>query len=114
MIAELVAAIPADKLPPHACVADLAIAREREISTNLGFGVAIPHARCEFLTAPLIVVGRSSEGVVFSPQDPQAVRPRLSVCGPRRPTRPATVAPGATGPPGRQRRSPRQTAACDV
>ncbi|HEY3963246.1 MAG TPA: cation:proton antiporter [Planctomycetaceae bacterium] len=74
VIAELVAAIPADKLPPNACVADLAIAREREISTNLGFGVAIPHARCQFLTAPLIVVGRSSEGVVFSPQDPQVVR----------------------------------------
>ncbi len=43
-IEELAAAIPADRLPPCGSVAELAIEREEEISTDLGVGVAVPHA----------------------------------------------------------------------
>jgi CPA2 family monovalent cation:H+ antiporter-2 len=64
-IAELAAAIPPAALPAGAKVAELAIARERELPTNLGLGVAIPHARCPGLAAPVVVLGRSAEGVVF-------------------------------------------------
>jgi CPA2 family monovalent cation:H+ antiporter-2 len=64
-IAEMVARIPKDRLPAQVNVADLAIAREREISTNVGSGVAIPHARCPNLASPLVVVGRSANGVIF-------------------------------------------------
>jgi mannitol/fructose-specific phosphotransferase system IIA component (Ntr-type)/voltage-gated potassium channel Kch len=73
VIRELAAAIPPQNLPPAANVADLAIAREDEVSTDLGVGVAIPHARCPNLASPLIVVGRSAEGVIFSPQTAELV-----------------------------------------
>ncbi len=59
--------IPAHRLPQGAKVAELAIARERELPTDIGFGVAIPHARCEHLVAPLVVFARSMEGVAFDP-----------------------------------------------
>jgi CPA2 family monovalent cation:H+ antiporter-2 len=64
-IAEIVAQIPSDRLPAGADVAELAIERERELPTSVGFGVAIPHARCPRLAAPLVVFARSTDGVVF-------------------------------------------------
>jgi CPA2 family monovalent cation:H+ antiporter-2 len=72
-IAEMTARIPADLLPPGADVAALAIARERELPTNLGLGVAVPHARCPNLAQPLVVFGRSAEGIVFGPQSSDLV-----------------------------------------
>jgi mannitol/fructose-specific phosphotransferase system IIA component (Ntr-type) len=63
-IAEMAARVPADRLPMNADVAELAIARERELPTNIGVGVAIPHARCPQLVEPLVVVGRSPGGVI--------------------------------------------------
>lgn len=74
VIAELAAAIPEGKLPTGAQVSQLALAREAEVSTDLGVGVAIPHARCPNLTSPLVVFGRASEGILFSPQSPELVR----------------------------------------
>jgi mannitol/fructose-specific phosphotransferase system IIA component (Ntr-type)/predicted transcriptional regulator len=68
-IHELVSAIPSSRLPvgiDGACVAALAQAREEEISTDLGNGIAIPHARCPGLAAPLVVMGRSRDGVLYS------------------------------------------------
>jgi mannitol/fructose-specific phosphotransferase system IIA component (Ntr-type) len=62
-IAELAAAIPAERLPSGANIAELAIARERELPANVGCGVAIPHARCPNLQDPLIVVGRSNRSI---------------------------------------------------
>ena len=44
----------------------LALARERLLSTDIGQGVAIPVARCPGLTRPLMVLGRSAEGILFS------------------------------------------------
>ncbi|HUF63617.1 MAG TPA: cation:proton antiporter [Verrucomicrobiales bacterium] len=76
-IRELVLAIPGGRLPPASGfdeIISLALAREEEISTDLGNGVAIPHARCPGLAAPLIVVGRSAEGVVFSTASTELVR----------------------------------------
>ena len=64
-IAEMAGRIPPDRLPPNADIAELAIARERELSTNVGLGVAIPHARCTQLARPLVVFGRSADGIVF-------------------------------------------------
>ena len=64
-IAEMAARIPRPACRPGADVAGLAIARERELPTNLGLGVAIPHARCPGLASPLVVFGRSADGVVF-------------------------------------------------
>ena len=44
-------------------------AREEVLSTGIGNGVALPHARMEDLQAPLIVVGRSQRGVDFDAPD---------------------------------------------
>jgi monovalent cation:H+ antiporter-2, CPA2 family len=71
-IAEMAARIPAAYLPVGADVAALAIERERELPTNLGLGVAIPHARCPGLAKPLVVFGRSADGVAFG-QSPDLV-----------------------------------------
>jgi CPA2 family monovalent cation:H+ antiporter-2 len=72
-IRELAAAIPSQNLPANAKIAELAIARESDVSTDLGVGVAIPHARCPNLDSPLIVFGRSTEGVIFSRQPAELV-----------------------------------------
>ncbi len=74
VITEMAAVIPTSKLPPDAKIAQLAIAREQDVSTDLGAGVAIPHARCSNLAGPLVVIARSSDGVIFSPDSTEAVR----------------------------------------
>ncbi|HVK12328.1 MAG TPA: cation:proton antiporter [Gemmataceae bacterium] len=73
-ITEMATHIPAGRVPAGVDVAGLAIAREREMPTNLGCGVAIPHARCPNLSAPLVVFGRSAEGVVFDQQAGELAR----------------------------------------
>jgi CPA2 family monovalent cation:H+ antiporter-2 len=75
-ITELAKAIPADRLPAGVDVTSLvalAVERERDMSTDLGCGVAVPHARCPGLTNPLVVFGRSVEGVVYDPQGSELV-----------------------------------------
>ena len=67
-IAELAAV-----LPSGAAVAELAVQRERDLPTNLGLGVAVPHARCPGLTAPVVVFGRSAAGVTFGGPEVGAV-----------------------------------------
>jgi CPA2 family monovalent cation:H+ antiporter-2 len=74
-IGELVAAVDLRRLPAgidHPALVRSALAREDEISTDLGNGIAIPHARCQGLVAPLVVMGRSREGIVYS-ADSQAL-----------------------------------------
>jgi CPA2 family monovalent cation:H+ antiporter-2 len=67
-ISEIAARIPANRVPPGISIAELAIAREHELPTNIGLGVAIPHARCPGLAKPFVVFGRSAEGIVFDRQ----------------------------------------------
>lgn len=43
--------------------------RERQVSTGIGHGVAIPHAYCEDLERPLAVFGRSADGIEFEACD---------------------------------------------
>jgi len=74
VIRELAAAIPPERYAATGEIADLAIAREERVSTDLGVGVAIPHARCANLTAPIAVFGRSTGGIIFSPLAPELVR----------------------------------------
>jgi CPA2 family monovalent cation:H+ antiporter-2 len=73
-IGELAALVPRDHLPPNVDVVGLAIAREREVPTDVGLGVAIPHARCPSLRHPIVVFGRAPHGIVFSPRSTQPVR----------------------------------------
>ncbi len=73
-IRELTNAIPKENLPPGEDVAALALAREQLLTTDVGFGVAIPHARCPKLVRPFLVFGRSEEGILFSPNSSEPVR----------------------------------------
>ena len=73
-IRTLAALIPAQSLPHGADVCALALARERQITTDVGHGVAIPHARCSGLARPLIVFGRSAEGIVFDKSSSEPAR----------------------------------------
>jgi mannitol/fructose-specific phosphotransferase system IIA component (Ntr-type) len=72
-IREMASHIPAELVPRATNLADLAIAREREVPTCVGMGVALPHARCENLTRPIIVFGRSPRGIVFDEQSSETV-----------------------------------------
>ncbi|MFQ6093886.1 MAG: PTS sugar transporter subunit IIA [bacterium] len=47
--------------------------RERMISTGIGEGVAIPHAKYDQLTKPLLAFGRSPEGIKFESLDGRKV-----------------------------------------
>jgi CPA2 family monovalent cation:H+ antiporter-2 len=73
-IEEVARHAPAESLPPGVDIGYLAIERERELSTDVGFGVAIPHARCPNLTRPFVVFARSSQGLVFGRQSSDLVR----------------------------------------
>jgi len=73
-IRTLVAAIPPQNLPQGVDVAALALERERQMATDVGHGVAIPHARCPGLANPLMVFGRPIEGIVFSAESAMPVQ----------------------------------------
>ncbi len=62
-IVELARTIAPSKLPADVDVASLSLARERELSTDIGKGVAIPHARVRGLETSIVVVGRSESGL---------------------------------------------------
>ena len=70
----LAAAIPPEKVPRGVDVTTLALARERQMSTDIGQGIAIPVARCPGLARPLMVLGRSVEGILFSTRSTEPAR----------------------------------------
>ena len=53
---------------------DKILERERESSTGIGLGVAIPHARVSGLEDIIIAVGRSLQGIEFTTPDGTPVR----------------------------------------
>lgn len=50
-------------------LARLVIDRERIMSTGLGFGLALPHARVPGLKKPFLIIGRSRRGIEFHAPD---------------------------------------------
>ncbi len=56
---------------PKSAITDAVIARERSLSTYLGEGLAVPHARLEDLKAPYLFFARSTDGVVFDSKKPE-------------------------------------------
>jgi len=73
-IRALASTIPRENLPIGVDVATMAVAREAEVPTDLGKGVATPHARCPRLKHPILVFGRPAEGIVFNPRSNEPVR----------------------------------------
>jgi CBS domain containing-hemolysin-like protein/mannitol/fructose-specific phosphotransferase system IIA component (Ntr-type) len=63
----IVGAVPPDELPlPAQELVDKLLERERRMSTYLGRHLAVPHARLEGLAKPVVLFGRSDEGVAMS------------------------------------------------
>lgn len=76
-IRELAAAVPVGVLPEGvdaSALVEMVFGREAEISTDLGNGIALPHARCRGLGEPVVVVGHSHEGVAYSDEANDPVR----------------------------------------
>lgn len=48
--------------------------REKDLSTGIGFGVAIPHADTDAIQKVTAIVGRSTKGVSFDSLDAQPVK----------------------------------------
>ncbi|GIV59323.1 cation:proton antiporter [Rhodocaloribacter litoris] len=65
-------------------VAEAVLARERLMGTGLGEEVAIPHARLDGLTRPVLVVGHSRQGIDFDSPDGKPARLIFLLLTPRR------------------------------
>ena len=63
----------------------LAAVREREakLSTGIGLGIAVPHARIEGVDAFVVVVGRHAAGLEFGSIDGRPVHIVVLIAGPR-------------------------------
>ncbi len=56
-------------MPPQAVI-EAVQTREKSLSTYLGEGLAVPHARLDSIKTPVLYFARSAEGVVFDPKLP--------------------------------------------
>lgn len=54
---------------PERVIREGVLAREAIMSTGIGHGIAVPHARLEGLTAPMVGIGLSPEGLDFNAPD---------------------------------------------
>jgi PTS system fructose-specific IIC component len=61
------------RLPDSARIADDILKRESEVSTGIGFGIAIPHARIKNINRIYMAAARSLKGIDFSAIDGQPV-----------------------------------------
>lgn len=69
--------IPASALPGGTTakeIVDRVFQREAEVSTDLGNGIALPHARCEGLAEPVVVIAHSHEGILYASDSHDPVR----------------------------------------
>lgn len=68
-IAEIVERAGTRELPiEKTALTEMILARERSLSTYLGQGLAVPHARLEQLKNPVALFARSAQGVYFGPK----------------------------------------------
>ena len=75
-IAEIVSALDkAGKLGKGKCkeISREVIKREKEASTGMGKGVAVPHVKCKLVKDVIAAIGLSSAGIDFSALDKQPV-----------------------------------------
>ncbi|MHC4606430.1 MAG: PTS sugar transporter subunit IIA, partial [Planctomycetota bacterium] len=63
-IVEAVMRVPSTMLPvPAETIRDALVTREKKMPTYIGRSVAIPHARIEGVKSPLVILGRSEDGI---------------------------------------------------
>jgi mannitol/fructose-specific phosphotransferase system IIA component (Ntr-type) len=64
--------------------------REAEMSTGIGFGIAIPHARIEGIDRVFMIAARLSQGIEFNAIDEQPVHLVFMMLSPANTTNPYT------------------------
>ena len=64
--------------------------REAEMSTGIGFGIAIPHARIEGIDRVFMIAARLSKGIEFNAIDEQPVHLIFMMLSPAHTTNPYT------------------------
>jgi nitrogen PTS system EIIA component len=57
----------------HDLIARKILDRETEVSTGIGYGIAIPHARVEGIDRVYMIAGRAVKGIEFNAIDEQPV-----------------------------------------
>ena len=73
MVGQAFGRVPAQELPlPAERIVKAVLERERAMSTYLGRGLAIPHARLEGIDKPALLFARSEEGVPIAGRDEKA------------------------------------------
>ncbi|UCE19130.1 MAG: PTS sugar transporter subunit IIA [Gemmatimonadota bacterium] len=65
--------VEAKLLPDKTRALENVLKREEMISTGIGEGVALPHAKYDKITQPLLALGRSEEGLKFDSLDGKKV-----------------------------------------
>ena len=83
-LVEMVQAIAtADGVTDEAELLEAVRARERILSTGIGLGIAIPHARIGSVDRFVVAVGRHPTGVDFESIDQKPVRIVVLIAGPK-------------------------------
>jgi mannitol/fructose-specific phosphotransferase system IIA component (Ntr-type) len=77
-------------LKDKAMVVQKIMDREAEMSTGIGFGIAIPHARMEGLDRVYMIAARSIKGIEFDAIDEQPVHLIFMMLSPANTTNPYT------------------------
>lgn len=83
-LAELVACVGgAPAVTDAAALLEAVREREKLLSTGIGLGIAIPHARIDSVTDFVVAVGRRSEGIEFGSIDGRPVSIVVLIVGPK-------------------------------
>jgi Kef-type K+ transport system membrane component KefB/mannitol/fructose-specific phosphotransferase system IIA component (Ntr-type) len=72
-----------ENMPEEALIFQAVTARESELGTGIGQGVAIPHARLDGLRRPAVFFGRSPEGIDWNAPDGNPVHLIFFILTPR-------------------------------
>ena len=70
-------------LPNGEDIASKIIERETDMSTGIGYGIAIPHARVPVIDRLYLTVGRSHQGIEFNAIDEQPVHLLFMILSPK-------------------------------
>lgn len=83
-LAQLVsAAATSDAVADRDALLAAVIERESKLSTGIGLGIAVPHARIDAVTRFVVAVGRHRRGMEFGSIDGRPVHIVVLIAGPR-------------------------------
>ena len=77
------AAATSDAVTDEQELLDAVVERESKLSTGIGLGIAVPHARIDAVERFVVVVGRHRDGMEFGSIDGRPVHIVVLIVGPR-------------------------------